>query len=93
MVREALLAGEDVFVEKPLSLDAREGEDLVELGSDTGRILMVGHRLWYHPAILKLRGLIDGGELGRIQYIYSNRLNLGGILWWFAPHNISVILG
>ena len=60
---------------------------------------MVGHLLWYHPAILKLKELIDTGELGRIQYIYSNRLNLGkirreeNILWSFAPHDISVILG
>ena len=60
---------------------------------------MVGHLLWYHPAVLKLQALIDSGELGRIQYIYSNRLNLGkirreeNILWSFAPHDISVILG
>jgi UDP-2-acetamido-3-amino-2,3-dideoxy-glucuronate N-acetyltransferase len=60
---------------------------------------MVGHLLWYHPGILKLKELIDSGELGRIQYIYSNRLNLGkirreeNILWSFAPHDISVILG
>jgi UDP-2-acetamido-3-amino-2,3-dideoxy-glucuronate N-acetyltransferase len=99
LVRQALLAGKDVFVEKPLSLGVREGEELVELASERGRILMVGHLLWYHPAILKLRGLIEAGELGRIQYIYSNRLNLGkirreeNILWSFAPHDISVILG
>jgi UDP-2-acetamido-3-amino-2,3-dideoxy-glucuronate N-acetyltransferase len=60
---------------------------------------MVGHLLWYHPAILKLQQLIEDGELGRIRYIYSNRLNLGmirreeNILWSFAPHDISVILG
>jgi UDP-2-acetamido-3-amino-2,3-dideoxy-glucuronate N-acetyltransferase len=99
LVREALMAGKDVFVEKPLSLGVREGEELVELVSDMGRILMVGHLLWYHPAILKLRGLIEAGDLGRIQYIYSNRLNLGkirreeNILWSFASHDISVILG
>jgi UDP-2-acetamido-3-amino-2,3-dideoxy-glucuronate N-acetyltransferase len=99
LVRQALLAGKDVFVEKPLSLSVREGEELVELASGRSRILMVGHLLWYHPAILKLRDLIEAGELGRIQYIYSNRLNLGkirreeNILWSFAPHDISVILG
>ena len=60
---------------------------------------MVGHLLWYHPAVLRLKRLIDEGELGRIQYIYSNRLNLGkirseeNILWSFAPHDVSVILG
>jgi len=99
MVREALLAGKDVFVEKPLCLSIEQGRTLVDLARERGRILMVGHLLWYHPAILKLKELIDTGELGRIQYIYSNRLNLGkirreeNILWSFAPHDISVILG
>ncbi len=99
MVREALLAGKDVYVEKPLCLDAAEGRALVELAAARGRILMVGHLLWYHPAVLKLDEMIKAGELGRIQYIYSNRLNLGkirreeNILWSFAPHDISVILG
>lgn len=99
MVREALLAGKDVLVEKPLCLSAEQGQSLVALARDRERILMVGHLLWYHPAILKLKELIDNGELGRIQYIYSNRLNLGkirreeNILWSFAPHDISVILG
>jgi UDP-2-acetamido-3-amino-2,3-dideoxy-glucuronate N-acetyltransferase len=99
MVREALLSGKDVFVEKPLCLSAEQGQSLVALARERGRILMVGHLLWYHPAILKLKELIDTGELGRLQYIYSNRLNLGkirreeNILWSFAPHDISVILG
>jgi len=99
MVQDALLAGKDVFVEKPLCLSVREGEELVALAKKHDRILMVGHLLWYHPAVLKLKELIRTGELGRIQYIYSNRLNLGkirreeNILWSFAPHDISVILG
>lgn len=99
LVREALLAGKDVFVEKPLCLSVRTGDELVKLAREKGRILMVGHLLWYHPAVLKLKELIDKGELGRIQYVYSNRLNLGkirreeNILWSFAPHDISVILG
>jgi UDP-2-acetamido-3-amino-2,3-dideoxy-glucuronate N-acetyltransferase len=98
-VREALLAGKDVFVEKPLCLSIEEGEALVALAKKAGRVLMVGHLLWYHPAVLKLKELIAAGELGRLQYIYSNRLNLGkirreeNILWSFAPHDISVILG
>jgi UDP-2-acetamido-3-amino-2,3-dideoxy-glucuronate N-acetyltransferase len=98
-VREALLAGKDVFVEKPLCLSVKEGEELVTLAKKQNLILMVGHLLWYHPAVLKLKELIRTGELGRIQYIYSNRLNLGkirreeNILWSFAPHDISVILG
>ena len=99
MVREALLADKDVFVEKPLCLSVDQGKTLVELARERGRILMVGHLLWYHPAVLKLKDLIEQGELGRIQYIYSNRLSLGkirreeNILWSFAPHDISVILG
>jgi UDP-2-acetamido-3-amino-2,3-dideoxy-glucuronate N-acetyltransferase len=99
MVREALLSGKDVLVEKPLCLSAEQGRELVDLARKCGRILMVGHLLWYHPAVLKLHELVQTGELGRIQYIYSNRLNLGkirreeNILWSFAPHDISVILG
>jgi len=97
MVKKALESGKDVFVEKPLCLSEKEAEQLVAMNPE--RILMVGHLLWYHPAIVKLKQLIDGGDLGRIQYIYSNRLNLGkirreeNILWSFAPHDISVILG
>ncbi|MEK6802007.1 MAG: Gfo/Idh/MocA family oxidoreductase [Nitrospirota bacterium] len=99
LVRQALLAGKDVLVEKPLCLIEDEARSLVALAKQQGRLLMVGHLLWYHPAILKLKELIDSGELGRIQYVYSNRLNLGkirreeNILWSFAPHDVSVILG
>jgi UDP-2-acetamido-3-amino-2,3-dideoxy-glucuronate N-acetyltransferase len=99
LVREALSADKDVLVEKPLSLSVEEGTELVALAKERNRILMVGHLLWYHPAVLKLQELVLQGELGRIQYIYSNRLNLGkirreeNILWSFAPHDISVILG
>lgn len=99
LVRQALLAGKDVLVEKPLCLIEDEARSLVALAKQQGRLLMVGHLLWYHPAILKLKALIDSGELGRIQYVYSNRLNLGkirreeNILWSFAPHDVSVVLG
>jgi UDP-2-acetamido-3-amino-2,3-dideoxy-glucuronate N-acetyltransferase len=98
MAREAILAGKDVFVEKPLALEIEQGEDLVALAEKHARILLVGHLLEYHPAVGKLKELVDGGELGRIEYIYSNRLNLGkfrteeNILWSFAPHDISIIL-
>jgi len=99
LVRRSLDAGKDVLVEKPLCLDLEEGRSLVDLAERQGRILMVGHLLWYHPAVLRLREMVRAGELGRIQYIYSNRLNLGrirreeNILWSFAPHDVSVILG
>jgi UDP-2-acetamido-3-amino-2,3-dideoxy-glucuronate N-acetyltransferase len=96
--KKALLAGKDVFVEKPLALKVEEGQELVALAEQGGRILMVGHILHYHPAIRKLKSIIDAGELGKIQYIYSNRLNIGkirteeNILWSFAPHDISITL-
>jgi len=99
LVKQALLAGKDVLVEKPLCLSVDEARSLVALASERHRVLMVGHLLWYHPAVIKLKELVDQGVLGRIQYMYSNRLNLGkirreeNILWSFAPHDISVILG
>lgn len=99
LIREAILAGKDVYVEKPLCLSEREGRELIQLAADHNRILMVGHLLWYHPVLLKLKELLHQGELGRIRYIYSNRLNLGklrreeNVLWSFAPHDVSVILG
>lgn len=99
MVEAALMAGKDVYVEKPLCLSTRQGESLEALSQSRDRILMVGHLLWYHPVVLKLKSMVDNGELGRIQYIYSNRLNLGklrreeNVLWSFAPHDVSVILG
>ncbi len=98
LVKEALIAGKNVFCEKPLSLRVEEGKELVELARKNKRILMVGHILEYHSAILKLKELTDKGELGKINYIYSSHLNLGkirreeNILWSFAPHDISVIL-
>jgi predicted dehydrogenase len=98
MARQALMAGKDVYVEKPLTLHCDEAEALTKLAELEKRILMVGHLLEFHPAIVRLQELIDQGELGRLEYIYSNRLNLGKVrreenaLWSFAPHDISVIL-
>ncbi|HUM04377.1 MAG TPA: Gfo/Idh/MocA family oxidoreductase [Terriglobales bacterium] len=98
MAKAALEAGKDVLVEKPLAIDVKHGEELVKVAAAKGRILMVGHILRYHPAILKLKQLIKDGALGKINYLYSNRLNIGkirteeNILWSFAPHDISVIL-
>jgi len=98
MAKAALEAGKDVLVEKPLAIDVKHGEELVKLADAKGRILMVGHILRYHPAILKLKQLIKDGALGKINYLYSNRLNIGkirteeNILWSFAPHDISVML-
>jgi len=99
IARDSLFAGKHVFVEKPLALSVDQGAELVRIADERKRILMVGHLLHYHPAVIRLRELVEQGELGKIQYIYSNRLNLGkirreeNILWSFAPHDISVILG
>ena len=98
LAKAALVAGKDVMVEKPLAIDLKQGEELVRLSEKNRRILMVGHVLRYHPAILKLQELIRTGALGKINYLYSNRLNIGkirteeNILWSFAPHDISVML-
>ncbi|MBD3426575.1 MAG: hypothetical protein GF409_05035 [Candidatus Omnitrophica bacterium] len=98
LAKEALQSGKHVFVEKPLSLDVEKGKELVDLADGEKRILMVGHILRYHNAVIRLKELIDEGVLGNIRYIYSNRLNIGkirteeNILWSFAPHDISVIL-
>ena len=98
LAKAALQAGKDVFVEKPLCLDEREGDELVSLADKLGRVLMVGHLLQYHACVRALQSLVATGDLGKLQYITSNRLNLGKIrreenaLWSFAPHDISVIL-
>ena len=95
---QAMHAGKDVFVEKPMALTLGDAEKMKEVAEETGRILMVGHLLEYHPAVLKLREMIATGELGKINYIYSNRLNFGKVrteenaLWSFAPHDVAVIL-
>lgn len=98
LARRALEAGKDALVEKPLALTVREGEGLAELAEREGRVLMVGHLLEYHPAVGRLRELLAHGELGKLQYVYSHRLNLGRIrteenaLWSFAPHDVHVLL-
>ncbi|MCK5213392.1 MAG: Gfo/Idh/MocA family oxidoreductase, partial [Dehalococcoidia bacterium] len=99
MAIAALDAGKGIFVEKPLALTVRDGSEIVEKASAKGRVLLVGHLLEYHPALVALKQLISSGELGKIRYLYSNRLNLGkfrteeNILWSFAPHDIAAILG
>ncbi len=98
VARTALAAGKDVFVEKPLALSSADGAWLVAEAGKRQAILMVGHVLRYHPAIVRLKQLVDAGELGELYYLYSNRLNLGrirrdeNILWSFAPHDVSVML-
>jgi len=97
LAKQALLADKNVFVEKPLALKIEDAEELIALAGRARRTLMVGHILRYHPAINKLKELIDTGVLGSIKYVYSRRLNIGkirteeNILWSFAPDDISVI--
>jgi predicted dehydrogenase/serine acetyltransferase len=95
---QALDSGCHVFVEKPLALQLADAEKVVARAAEVNRVLMVGHLLQYHPAFLALADLVAQGELGRLLYVYSNRLNLGrfrreeNALWSFAPHDISMIL-
>jgi UDP-2-acetamido-3-amino-2,3-dideoxy-glucuronate N-acetyltransferase len=95
---QSLQAGKDVFIEKPMALSMEDAKKMKKVAEETGRILMVGHLLEYHPAVLKLSEVIVSGELGKINYIYSNRLNFGKVrteenaLWSFAPHDVAVIL-
>ncbi len=98
LARRAIAANKHVFIEKPLALDVADAEELCRLAQAADRRLMVGHLLQYHPAFVELRKLVRGGALGRLHYLYSNRLNLGkirreeDILWSFAPHDLSMIL-
>lgn len=98
LCKQAILAGKDVYVEKPMVLSVSDAEALVDLAEKEQRILMVGHLLEYHPVVQKLKDMIDSDELGDIRYVYSQRLNLGTVradenaMWNFAPHDISVIL-
>ena len=95
---EFLRAGKDVLVEKPLSLNIDDGYNLVKYANANNRILMVGHVLEYHPAIIKIQQIISKGDIGDLHYVYSNRLNFGkvrkeeNILWSFAPHDIAIML-
>lgn len=98
LTSRALGAGKDVFVEKPLALEMDQARLIVEAAQRADLILMVGHLMQYHTAFVTLKEMVDAGRLGNLQYVYSNRLNLGrfrqeeDILWSFAPHDISMIL-
>lgn len=98
LAKKALLHDKHVFVEKPLTLDLNDADELVQLTEQKKCKLMVGHLMEYHPAIGKLKKIIESGELGEIYYLYSQRVNLGKIrqnenaLWSFAPHDLSIIM-
>jgi predicted dehydrogenase len=91
-------AGKHCFVEKPLATSAADAEAAVGAAGDARRVLMVGHLLEYHPAVVRLKQLVDGDELGPLYYVYGNRLNLGKLradenaLWSLGAHDVSVVL-
>jgi predicted dehydrogenase len=91
-------AGKHCFVEKPLATSAADAEAAVEAAADARRVLMVGHLLEYHPAVVRLKQLVDSHELGALYYVYGNRLNLGKLradenaLWSLGAHDVSVVL-
>jgi UDP-2-acetamido-3-amino-2,3-dideoxy-glucuronate N-acetyltransferase len=96
--KETLERGKDVLVEKPLALNEKDAVELMEVAERKKRILMVGHLLIYHPVVVRLKEMVRSDELGKIHYIYTQRVNLGVIrqdenaLWSFAPHDLSIIL-
>ncbi|MBA7694876.1 Inositol 2-dehydrogenase/D-chiro-inositol 3-dehydrogenase [subsurface metagenome] len=98
MAKEALLAGKDVFVEKPFTTSSEDAQDLVDVSHRQQRILMVGHLLLYHPAVQMLKRYIQSGELGEVYYLYSTRVNLGQIrqdenaLWRLVPHDVAMFV-
>jgi predicted dehydrogenase len=98
LARRVLEAGKHVFVEKPLAQSVDDAEEVVAAADLGGRTLMVGHLLQYHPGLERLKELVDSGELGKVHYIYGNRLNLGKLradenaLWSLGAHDVSVLL-
>jgi predicted dehydrogenase len=98
LARQALDAGKHVFVEKPPAMKAVEMDELVQLAAERDRVLMPGHLLLYHPGIVKVKELVDEGELGEVLCVYGNRQNLGIVrtnenaLWSLGVHDLSVIL-
>ncbi len=98
LAKAILLAEKDVLVEKPMTLDTKDAEEMLEIAEKKKRILMVGHLLIYHPVVDRLKEMVASGELGKLYYVYTQRVNLGIIrqdenaLLSFAPHDLSVIL-
>jgi len=98
LAQRVLGAGKHCFVEKPLAQSVADAEAVLEAARGSGRVLMVGHLLEYHPGLERLKQLVDEGELGDIHYIYGNRLNLGKLradenaLWSLGAHDVSVVL-
>ncbi|MBM3187462.1 MAG: Gfo/Idh/MocA family oxidoreductase [Chloroflexi bacterium] len=98
MAREALLHDKHVLVEKPLTTDSDEAQELIELAERRGRVLMVGHTFEYNPAVEYLKNYVANGDLGRVFYVDCTRVNLGifqkdiNVIWDLAPHDVSILL-
>lgn len=96
LVKKALMAGKNVYVEKPIATSAIEAKELNELAEEKGLVLMVGHLLLYHPAVTRLKSLVKDGVLGEIKYVQSDRLNVNffrndrSVLWDLTPHDLSM---
>jgi len=97
LAKKLLKAGQNVLVEKPLALSSKDSEELVLLSEKYGGTLMAGHQLLFHPAVIKIKELIDSGVIGNLRYISTSRVKLGtvrqteNVIWSFAPHDLSVI--
>ncbi|HEX7446139.1 MAG TPA: Gfo/Idh/MocA family oxidoreductase [Pirellulales bacterium] len=97
LAKAALLAGKAVLIEKPLTADVAQAEELVALADERGLTLMVDHTFIYSPAVAKIKQLFDGGELGELLFIDSVRINLGliqpdvNVVWDLAPHDLSIV--
>lgn len=95
--KKLLSKGLNVLLEKPMTLSTEHAQELVEIAKESNARLMVGHVLLFHPAIKKIKEIVDSGKLGKLYYAYSNRLNFGkvrteeDVFWSFAPHDISVL--
>ncbi|MCK9625388.1 MAG: Gfo/Idh/MocA family oxidoreductase [Bacteroidales bacterium] len=95
--KKLLGKGQNVLIEKPMTLKSEQSKELIEIAKKTGSQLMVGHILLFHPAIRKIKEVMESGKIGDLHYIYSTRLNLGtvrteeNVFWSFAPHDISVL--
>lgn len=98
IAREALLAGKDVFVEKPITLSVSDGEELVKLAAVNGKLLMTGHLLLYQPAVQSMKKIIGSGKIGQLYSLHQRRAKLGrvrsveNVLWSFGVHDIAVLL-
>ncbi|MFH0879493.1 MAG: Gfo/Idh/MocA family oxidoreductase [Lentisphaerota bacterium] len=98
LARKSLLAGKHTFIEKPMAATSAQCEELIEIASVNGLVLMVGHTFLYSPAVRLIKEIVDSGEIGAIRYISARRLNLGlyqkdiNVVWDLAPHDLSIIL-